>query len=345
MWAVACPPSTIAGEVEGGARARAESAAKAGDYQVAFLALAYDGVSERIRSMAEIFESHVGVVDAERRSLAVTSRRKTVLVGPVRDELQDTPALPRLAVLSRSDIESRRLLLHTDLAERRHKESADQRSLRVSTVAGDRRLFPEEVQLVAEHVRVMLSAKPAAVAIVSEVAPMSRGTQWQSQSQLGVISSKPTLSFPSPSEPLSLKVIAAAVSSLLGMDVEFYESIPLMATALRECIGCGPTFGARVMMVESLSAPGVVPAPLLEEPELSDCEDERLPDFAWGGKGKIFIFECDRHGGTRWRQWSVAHYRRFSTKNRTRLTMFPLHGPGRKNTTTCTLAPWSPNSI
>lgn len=179
-------------------------------------------------------------------------------------------------------------------------------------------LFPEAVQLVAEEVRSMLSAKPSAVAIVSETAsgPVSAhntilhtgptphpslgllGGSWVSTSD--VISPTPVEALtndiaPATSSPSALRATSLAVSTLLGMDVEFYDSIPEMATALGECDMSGSDphpLAVRVMMVEGLGCPGVVPAPPVEEPELSDCEDERLPDFTWGGQGVCMVRTC-----------------------------------------------------
>ncbi|CAN0471530.1 unnamed protein product, partial [Ectocarpus sp. 12 AP-2014] len=206
--------------------------------------------------------------------------------------------------------------------------------------------FPEQVRLVAEQVREVLSAKPAAVAIVSEMAPPAlatavapaaatlninnsedvdkqenssqsqplAGPETQQQEQQPSAQHPPTgdptaaQTLSSSPESGSLRASAAAVSSLLGMEVDFYDTVPELAAALERCASAGgrgggglpgagggddvgtgsgglPPFGmVPLMMAERLSLPGVVPAPPVDEPELSDGEEERLPDFSWEGE-------------------------------------------------------------
>lgn len=326
-WAAACPVDTFADE-EGGPRARALALAKVGNPLASFAALAFGAVSAEIGATAARFEAKLAVDAAGRRLASAARRRVDVLQGPAGDDRRNTasstvsPSLSRLAVLSRSDIEGRRLLLHADLSQRSEEvspeEGMDARrggtgAVQITqgvldTAGGLQMLFPEAVQLVAEQVRGILSAKPAAVAIVSEAVPTTVAIATANSTppagtNTGSPQPPPTLGASGSVEALpsssalaenvvdstrsSLRATATAVSTLLGMDVEFYDTVPEMATALGECGVDGPdaSFGARVMMVEGLGCPGVVPAPPEEEPELSDGEDERLPDFAWGGEG------------------------------------------------------------
>lgn len=371
-WAAACPPGPSMHDVEGGAQARAAAAAKAGNHRAAFLALAYGQVSSRVATAAEVFETKLSFAEGARRSAAAATRRKVVLEGPdglLGDEsgavvggggergshflrppppLQPSPPPPpplsRLAALKWEDIEGRRILLHVDLSRgvaEGDTKSSDGGDVGVGAADGGGnggsgapvQPFPEAVRLVAEQVREMLSAKPAAVAIISEMAPPSaaktatptaEGIQASSHTQLASppvnrktiendqrpspTSGAPTAAASPPPELsccCSLRPSAAAIASLLGMEVDFYESIPDLAAVLERCVAGGsgtgrsaegdggggtggipPAFGmVPLMMVERLSLPGVVPAPPVEEPELSDGEEERLPDFSWGGKG------------------------------------------------------------
>lgn len=268
--------------------------------------------------------------EAGRKSTAASARYATVLEGPDRNSLdssvdcdgrkKSTPAsLARLTALRYEDVEGRRIILHADLS--RAKEEGHPSNIGEGVGGGGGQdVFSEAVQLVAEQVREMLSANPAVVAIVSEVAPPivvpdatapvdsttttttpPGATQLPRQSSLGLLppemesSSSPEAHAGTEEVPMSsLRATAAMVSSLLGMEVDFYDSVPELATAMRQCDGDGhgggngggwTSFGARVMMAERLGAPGVVPAPPVEEPELSDDEEDRLPDFGWGGEG------------------------------------------------------------
>lgn len=339
-WAAACPVD-LSTDVKGGARTRAAAAAKAGNPVAGFLAIAYDAISAEIGAAASRFETNVAIDEAHRRAAATALRRVVVVEGPtgigtVYDGTSpsSTPPLSRFAVLWRTDIKGKRLLLHADLSQRTEdtplslEEGVDVRRilLREQQVvsgrvnSGQDQLFPEVVQLVAEQVRGMLSAQPAAVAIVSEGAPtmpdtpvLAADTALPTATNAGLILPSP-VEQPTPavspvgsglshffsssldveaavaSSSSSLRVTAAAVSSLLGMNVEFFETVPKMAKALGECNldGSGSsTFNVRVMMAEGLTCQGVLPEPLAEEPDLSDGEDERLPDFTWGGEGAV----------------------------------------------------------
>lgn len=296
-WAAACPVNTFT-DAEGGPRGRAAAAAKAGNPQARFLALAYGEVVSKVAAAAERFESTVMANEAGQRKSAATARHSILLSGPDGlgsgngggdGDASSAPRLSRLACLSWEDIEGQRILLHIDLSR-----ANEDRSGNLGSDGRGQQLFSELVQLVAEQVREMLSAKPAAVAIVSETSPLL-GTDTPAANEAP--SSSSSQSFPSETQPpprpgnelsvSSLRDTAAAVSSLLGMEVEFYNNVPDMAKALGRCNGVGgsPSFGARLMMTERLSAPGVVPAPPVEEPDLSDDEEERLPDFTWGGEG------------------------------------------------------------
>ena len=252
--------------------------------------------------------------EADRKAAAASARHATVLESPDClgssdcDGRGGTPAsFSRLTALRYEDIEGRRLILHADLCGRAKGDTNN------STGGRDgQELCSEAVQVVVEQVREMLSANPAVVAIVSEMAPpvMTAATttavpgEAPPLSPLGLL-----LPETAPSPPLhngtdvsasSLRATAATVSSLLGMEVDFYDSIPELALALGQCGGgdggsgggggggsWATSLGAKVMMAERLGAPGVVPAPPVEEPELSDDEEERLPDFGWGGEGMI----------------------------------------------------------
>lgn len=345
-WAAACPMDTYA-DVEGGPRARAAAATKAGNPQAGFLALAYGEVTSRFSTALERFETRVSTEEVGRRTTAASERRAVVLAGPCGGRALERsatdlpsrpplpppplpppppppPALSRVAALRWTDIEGRRLLLHTDLSRTSDGGPERNRDGLQAGVAGGQEIFPESVQLVAEQVRGMLSAKPAVVAIVSELSPPTPasaasaeavipGQMPSPRAGMPQLLSKQTAAAPaviggegggsvdadiffaSPGAVLSssLRSTAAAVSSLLGMEVEFYESVPEMAMALERCGQSGGgvaddagSFGARLMMTERLSGPGVVPPPPVESPELSDAEEERLPDFGWGGEGK-----------------------------------------------------------
>lgn len=321
MWAMACPPAGTVTDVEGGARSRAAAAAKAGNPQATLLALAYNGVSAEIGATAQRFESGLAIDEVDRRTVTAAERRSEVLAGPdgtTRIQGGENPphthtGLSQLAVLSRADIKERRLLLHANLAKGNDEEldkggrvdgHIGGGSIKEPPGAGNVQLFPEAVQLAAEQVRGILSAKPAAVAIVSEMLPKAATAELvlppPPEAILSADEKDPT---PSTSPYPSLRATAAEISSLLGMEVEFYESVPELAKALGECndaadvdgddyraaAGGGGSpfvFGPRVMLAEGLSVPGVVPAPPRQEPELSDGEEERLPDFSWGGPGK-----------------------------------------------------------
>lgn len=263
------------------------------------------------------------------------------------------PPLSRLAALTWEDIEGRRILLHADLSkglEEAGARGSDGFGVGLGAVKADGNddadgdgigdsdrgrqqiRFPEAVRLLAEQVREILSAKPAAIAIVSETAPPSPSAgavsttsvpdnhsttaaveddadvqaQQQQQHHQHTGSSSSDFVDPEPSRCSSLRASAAAVSSLLGMEVDFFQTVPELARALERCVegasGAGSTgveatdggeggstpFGmVPLMMVERLSLPGVVPAPPVDEPELSDGEEERLPDFSWGGEGGL----------------------------------------------------------
>lgn len=352
-------------DVEGGPQARAAAAAKAGNHKAGFLALAYSEVSSSIAAAAEAFETGLASAEGARRSAAASSRRKVVLEGP--DGLlggasdaaatdgggpgsqtprpPPPPPLSRLAALKWEDIEGRRILLHVDLSRGVVEGGAESGGGGVGIGkaeggggggsgnggGGDPlQPFPEAVRLVAEQVREMLSAKPAAVAIVSEMAPPSAAaTTTSTVERDGASTSHTQLAqsvdpettqnnqHPSPasgapgavsalpeSTYCSLRASAAAVASLLGMEVDFCDSVPDLAAVLGRCEGADAEMGGSsddgggggggslpafrmvpLMMVERLSLPGVVPAPPVEEPELSDGEEERLPDFSWGGEG------------------------------------------------------------
>lgn len=287
-WAAACPVDTFS-DAEGGARARAAAAVKAGNPQAGFLALAYGEVSTKIAGAMEKFESRLSIDETGRHGTAASARRAAVLAYDESRSKENPPPLSALTALAREDIGGRRILLHVDFSKA-GEDAGDPRTDGVGETG--QQLFSEEVRVVAEQVREILSAKPAAVAIVSEMAcppPPDTGT-----SDIGSESVRSLEPLPPPSSPpavfgSSLRSVAFAISSMLGMDVDFYESVPEMAAALGKC-GTGgesPSFGARLMMAERLSAPGVVPAPPKEEPELSDGEEERLPDFTWGGEGKV----------------------------------------------------------
>lgn len=253
--------------------------------------------------------------EAERKAAAASARHTTVLEGP--DCLGSTycdggggistPSLSRLTALRYEDIEGRRLILHADLCGRAKGDASS------STAGGGgdgQELFSEAVQVVVEQVREILSANPAVVAIVSELAPLvttavtatvtATPDEGPPLSPLGLLVPEVGPSPPSHTgtevAASSLRATAATVSSLLGMEVDFYDSVPELAVALEQCGGgdggggggsWAASFGAKVMMVERLGAPGVVPAPPAEEPVLSDDEEERLPDFGWGGEGMI----------------------------------------------------------
>lgn len=278
------------------------------------------------------------------------------------------PPFSRLAALKWEDIEGRRILLHVDLSNGVVgggavsgdgggwvgivgggvvAEGLANGSSGIGGGGSPLQRFPESVRLVAEQVREMLSAKPAAVAIVSETAPLSVATATATataastaeknyaasphHSQLashvdpetpkkdqhissinpgapGAVSSLPGLE----SACCSLRPSAAAIASLLGMEVDFCDSVADLAAVLGRCgeggsgvgggeggSGSGSGGGGRrgggdvpfgmvpLLMVERLSLPGVVPAPPAEDPELSDGEEERLPDFSWGGEGDL----------------------------------------------------------
>ena len=280
------------------------------------------------------------------------------------------PPLSRLAALRWEDIEGRRILLHVDLSTGVAEEEnsgmgggggGDAQGLEAGGGRGGYRSannglfndgggepFPDAIRLVAEQVRQMLSAKPAAVAIVSETAPSpvpapataaatAAAAENESKPLIapplpedGLGASAPTSQQTAPpasgdppglaSEPSappaapgggSLRASAAAVASLLGIEVDFYETVPELAAVLERCGGEGgsgadigggggdvdvgggvgpPPFGmVPLMMAERLSLPGVVPAPPVEEPELSDGEEERLPDFSWRGEGGLEV--------------------------------------------------------
>ena len=280
------------------------------------------------------------------------------------------PPFSRLAALKWEDIEGRRILLHVDLSTGVVEAGAqsggggivggvDDGSAAGSS-GGPPQPFPESVRLVAEQVREMLSAKPAAVAIVSEMAPPSAAATATAAATAIAIAAAPTAASPHHSQPAapvhletskddrqhspapgapeslavlpgsgsgsasespscSLRPSAAAIASLLGMEVDFCDTVPDLAAVLARCgegggsgvaggnngggdgggggggggggrVGDGslPAFGmVPLLMVERLSLPGVVPAPPVEEPDLSDGEEERLPDFSWGGEGAL----------------------------------------------------------
>lgn len=329
-------------------------------------------MSSRVAAAAEAFEINISSAEGARRSAAASTRRNVVLEGP--DGLlgggsdaaagsgngrgsqvprpPPPPPLSRLAALNWEDIEGRRILLHVDLSRgvvEGAVESSDRGGGGVSVgvtegngngSSGDPlQPFPEAVRLVAEQVREMLSAKPAAVVIVSEMAPPSAAVNLTStaeqdgapsnthpsadthpsaaaadaeitkneQHSLPISAAPEAVSGLPESTCYSLRSSAAAVASLLGMEVDFYDSVPDLASVLERCVkrssgrgdssggdggggggggGSLPAFGmVPLMMVEQLSLPGVVPAPPVEEPDLSDGEEERLPDFLWGGEG------------------------------------------------------------
>ncbi|CAB1098944.1 unnamed protein product [Ectocarpus sp. CCAP 1310/34] len=267
------------------------------------------------------------------------------------------PPLSRLGALKWEDVGGRRILLHVDLSKGATPEDGTYGgSLGVGGGDGighdgtggrtGQQEFPKQVRMVAEQVREVLSAKPAAVAIVSEMAPPALATAvapatatlniknsedvdtqenssqsqplaepgTQQEQQLSAQhppAGDPAAAQTVPSSPEcgSLRASAAAVSSLLGMEVAFYDTVPDLAAALERCAAAGgrggggglpgagggddvgagsgdlPPFGmVPLMMAERLSLPGVVPAPPVDEPELSDGEEERLPDFSWEGE-------------------------------------------------------------
>ena len=340
----------------------------------------------RVAAAAEVFETGLASAEGARRSAAASSRRSIVLEGPDgllgggsdpaaaaggsgsgQNSLVSVPSSPpppplsRLAALKWEDIEDRRILLHVDLSAGVVEGEVEGGGpglavggAGVSVAEGNANAgggvqpqpFPEAVRLVAEQVREILSAKPAAVAIVSEMAPPSAAAAAAAAaaaekdaeppdgqvapftvdpdatkseedpspaSGVGGAAQEEATYAARPGEPasVSLRPSAAAIASLLGMEVDFYNSVPDLAAALGQCAeGGGPrtmgdgsgggggggdsrragggsltAFGVPLMMVERLSLPGVVPAPPVEEPELSDGEEERLPDFSWGGEG------------------------------------------------------------
>lgn len=309
---------------------RAAAASKAGNLTASFLALAYGAVSSRVAATMERVEEKIMDHELDFKNAASSLRRAIVVEGTGvllrttcdndNDDGGDSGIigggahpfrLSRLAALSYTDIENRRLLLHVDLSTTKMNPNSN-----FSATEGDEesQIFSQAVRTITEQVRNILSAKPVAVAIVSEMAPyppIARASTASSASAAGgvapslssVQSFLPTTSssssrpapFPVDGAPSSsLRATTTALSSLLGMEVEYFESVPEMALALRRSGGDGvPPFGARLMMAERLSLPGVVPAPPREEPELSDGEEEVLPDFAWDGEGKwkyIFLF-------------------------------------------------------
>ena len=314
-WAAACPSGTFRSDVDGGAQAHAVAAAKARNPIGCFLALAYGKIASNIVDAVEKFEGRLATDMADRRKKAALGRRAIVqgfhdvMNGGDGQQDMTIDGLSRLAALApREDVLGRRVLFHVDFSRAKERSPRDL----TSDAAGgsgsgknfrvEHRLYSSEtVQLVAEQVRAMLAAKAATVAIISESAAPSAGT---------IV----TRGHNSPSAPLSLRArvasvslkrgietsgsslraIATTVSSLLGMEVEFYETVPEMGEALAECGSAGDAgiggssipFIPRLMMVERLSAPGVVPAPAVKDPEMSDAEEERLPDFAWGGEGE-----------------------------------------------------------
>ncbi|CAN0175672.1 unnamed protein product, partial [Hapterophycus canaliculatus] len=149
----------------------------------------------------------------------------------------------------------------------------------------------------------LVSGNHSTTAVVENDAPVQAQQQhhYQQHQQGGPYSSD--LAGPESSCYSSLRASAAAVSSLLGMEVDFFQTVPELAGALERygegrSGGCStgsdvndggdggsPPFGmVPLMMAERLSLPGVIPAPPAEEAELSDGEEERLPDFSWGGE-------------------------------------------------------------
>lgn len=333
-WAAACPIDTFT-DVEGGPRTRAAAATKVGNPQAGFLALAYGEVTSRFSAALERFEARVSTEEGGRRAVAASERRAVVLRGPCggrtrgRSATSSPPPMPtppppplafsRLAALTWTDIEGRRLLFHTDLSRASDGDPEERRldDVAQAGIVGGQEFFPESVQLVAEQVRGMLSAKPAAVAIVSELsppAPISASAVAEilvpgqvpavvavggGGQERGSVHAETSVAFSGASSSSSLRATAAGISSLLGMEVEFYESVPEMAMALERCGQSGGgvadgagSFGSRLMMTERLSGPGVVPPPPVESPELSDAEEERFPDFSWGGEGKKYISCC-----------------------------------------------------
>lgn len=366
MACPADPAARHPDDVSGGPRARAAAAAKAGNPKASFLALAYGEVSSKVAAAAESFETGISTAESALKAAAASTRRAVVLRGP--DCALDgscappagidgvlvggvggvggPPPLSRLAALRWEDIEGRRILLHADLSSGLATEGADgggDLGAGIGAVTADGRgndvgdggggggqqqQFPQAVRLLAEQVREMLSAKPAAIAIVSETAPPAPGNAGggpdhhgttaaaekdallqaqQQDQQLQPGPASPRSVSPEPSCFSSLRASAAAVSSLLGMEVDFFQTVPELAGALARCVAGGngggvtaakvndgggdpplPPFGmVPLMMAERLSLPGVVPPPPVEEPELSDGEEERLPDFSWGGEGEI----------------------------------------------------------
>lgn len=294
-WAAACPAGTFI-DIENGPQTRAAAAAKAGNPLASFLAFVYGKITSKMASTANRFEGRVSNDENKLKNAAVSARRAVVLEGP--DGLcrkcnsGGTPphTLSRLAGLTVEDIEAQRLLLHVDFSR---APDGSENNLGESNGG---QLSTEVVRLVAEQVREILSAKPGAVAIVSELGyPLLTSTTLSVESppQLyTALLASEELPTPLPSSAeasgSSLRTTADAISSLLGMEVTFYDNVPEMAEALKECNGSdggSPSFGPRLLMAERLSAPGVVPAPPVEEPELSDGEEERLPDFSWGGEG------------------------------------------------------------
>lgn len=309
-WETACP--TYACNIEANAKERAAAAAKARNPMGSFLALAYGKVVIKIADAMDEFNEKLTKEENDSRKKAAADRIATVagVHNAAREERGEAPVrLSRLAALAGEDVENKRVLFHVDLSSVNvggdgtlAENACSRREGEDGPGEGRSIHFSEEtVGLVAVQVKEIIAAKAAAIAIVSESNLSATVTSTEGKEARRAFltpGAQPLASSPPTDGEISrpsLRTIATALSSMLGMEVEFCETTREMATTLGElnnigdagdCTSISP-LRTRLLMAERLSSPGGMFLSA-EEPEMSDEEEERLPDFTWGGEGGVY---------------------------------------------------------
>lgn len=309
-WEAACPAYPC--NIEANAQERAATAAKARSPIGSFLALAYGKVVIKVADAMDEFNEKITKEEGDARKKAVADRIATVagVHNVASDEKGKAPArLSRLAALAREDVVNKRVLFHVDLSSLNGggdgtlAENACSRRDGEDGSGEGRPFFSSEetVELVAAQVKEMIAAKAAAIAIVSEskLSSTATSTGGKEARRAFLMPGAQPLAPPPPTDGevsgRHLRTIATALSSMLGIEVEFCETTREMAATLGElnntgdagdCTSISP-FRTRLLMAERLSPPGGMLSSA-EEPEMSDEEEERLPDFTWGGEGGVY---------------------------------------------------------
>lgn len=309
-WEAACPAYPC--NIEANAQERAATAAKARSPIGSFLALACGKVAIKVADAMDEFSEKLTKEEGDARKKAATDRIAIVAgvhdIESIEDGKGKAPArLSRLAALAREDVVDRRVLFHVDFSSTNDggdgtlAENACNRRDREDGSRERRPFFSfeETVELVANQVKEMIAAKAAAIAIVSESKPSVTVTSTGGK-EARRASSPPGVQPLAPPPPTDgeasgppLRTIVTALSSLLGMEVEICENTREMAATLEEFSNIGDAgdctsilpLRTRLLMAERSNPPGGMPLSPAEEPEMSDEEEERLPDFTWGGEG------------------------------------------------------------